>query len=407
MRLAEFILANVEGILADWEEFARSLAPGAQMGQLALRDDAEAILRATVRDMRAAQTLAQQASKSKGHGGAGGGESDRLDNASSVYGVARVGSGFNLVEVVSEYRALRASVLRLWRQSNPTPDVNNLDEVTRFNECIDQSLAKAVTGYTKRVDQARRMFLAILAHDLRNPLNTISLSAQLASYGAAAADPESAQALTQIDTSVEAIVRLIKDLIDFASTGLGAAMPLSPAPMNLERLCGEAVREAQAAHPNHRIVYEADGDLTVVADAARLRQVVSNLLGNAVQHGAADRPITFTLAADGPNAVVLTARNFGPPIPAELIPTLFDPLVRGASTAADASRRRPGSIGLGLYIVREIVAAHGGTVDVTSSPDAGTVFTARLPRRPATLSAQEGDESDRAHRHSMPPGALP
>ena len=96
---------------------------GRKMEVLALRDDAEAILRACVRDMRTTQTEPQQASKSKGHGGAGGDASDRLDDASSVHGVGRVGSGFNLNEVVSEYRALRASVLRLWSESTPTPDL--------------------------------------------------------------------------------------------------------------------------------------------------------------------------------------------------------------------------------------------------------------------------------------------
>src|SRR6185369_2130370 len=107
-----------------------------------------------------------QASKSQGHGGVGGADSDRLDDASSVHGVGRVGSGFNVNEVVSEYRALRASVLQLWRESAPAPDLSDLDDITRFNETIDQSLAKAVAGYAHRVDQSRRMFLAILSHDL-------------------------------------------------------------------------------------------------------------------------------------------------------------------------------------------------------------------------------------------------
>jgi hypothetical protein len=147
MRLADFISANVEPILAEWEAFARSVKAGAKMEPLALRDDAESILRATVRDMGSDQSPSQQSSKSKGHGGAGSAGSagsDRLDSASILHGVARVGSGFNLIEVLSEYRALRASVLRLWRASNPDPDLNDLDDITRFNECIDQSLAVGV-----------------------------------------------------------------------------------------------------------------------------------------------------------------------------------------------------------------------------------------------------------------------
>src|ERR1700761_3876804 len=133
MRLQDFILANVEPILQEWEDFARSLAPGNKMQVLGLRDHAEEILRACVRDMSATQTSVQQASKSQGHGGVGGADSDRLDDASSVHGVGRVGSGFNVNEVVSEYRALRASVLRLWRESAPAPELNDLDDITRFN----------------------------------------------------------------------------------------------------------------------------------------------------------------------------------------------------------------------------------------------------------------------------------
>src|SRR5687767_4363058 len=117
MRLADFVLSNVEPILQEWIAFAGSLNPGATMDALALRDHAEAILRACVRDMGATQTRTQQASKSQGRGGADGDASERLEEASAVHGVGRVGSGFDLDEVVSEYRALRASVLRLWRES--------------------------------------------------------------------------------------------------------------------------------------------------------------------------------------------------------------------------------------------------------------------------------------------------
>ena len=134
MRLAEFILANTEPILEEWEAFARSLLPGANMTVVALRDDAESILLATARDMQNRQSLQQQASKSKGGGGAGGEASNQLDNASDLHGVGRVGSGFHITEVVSEYRALRASVLRLWRESLPQPDLNDIDNITRFDE---------------------------------------------------------------------------------------------------------------------------------------------------------------------------------------------------------------------------------------------------------------------------------
>lgn len=120
------------------------------------------------------------------------------------------------------------------------------------------------------------------------------------------------------------------------------------------------------------------GDLAGTWDAHRLRQLIANLLGNALQHGPPDGPVE--LAADGSaaDAVVLTVHNAGEPIPADVLPTIFDPLVRGPVTIQQ--RRTPGSIGLGLYIVREIATAHGGTADITSTATAGTTATVRLPR---------------------------
>lgn len=377
MRLPNFILENIELILQEWEDFARSLSPGRTMGAVALRDHAEAILRACVRDMESAQTVSQQASKSKGHGGAGGDASERLEDASSLHGIGRVGSGFDLNELVSEYRALRACVLRLWRESRPSAEENDLDDITRFNESMDQSLARAVASYTKRVDQSRRMFLAILSHDLRNPLNSISMSAQMAS-ARSRVDEQSSKALSQIETSVEAISRLVSDLLDFAAAGLGAGIPISVAPVQLAPLCREVLGELQTAHPDRTFHFESDGDLTCSCDGARLRQVLSNLLANAIEHGSEDSDVEMSMVSEEAE-IVLSVRNEGPSIPPEILPTIFDPLVRDMSTDAQL-RRRPGSIGLGLFIAREIIAAHGGTIEVQSSPQRGTVFTARFPR---------------------------
>lgn len=377
MRLAEFILANIEPILSEWDAFARSLAPGETITRLALRNDAEAILRAAARDMQVSQSLAQQASKSRGLGGAGGAESDLLDNASEMHGVQRVGLGFDIMEVVSEYRALRATVLRLWRQSVRAPHLDDIDDITRFNEAMDQSLAKAVDSYTKRVDQSRLMFLAILSHDLRNPLSCIRMAALVVSR-TANENPKSAYALSQIDTNAEAIRRLIDDLIEFAATGLSGTMPLTLGRVDLERLCAEVIDASRTAHPERTLHFRPNGDLTGDWDAGRLRQVVSNLVDNAINHGSEAGPIEVSVVSEGSD-VTLSVRNEGAPIPSELLATIFDPLTRHAIPKSSAARV-PGSIGLGLYIVREIVVAHGGTVEVASTAQEGTSFTVRLPR---------------------------
>lgn len=376
MRLADFILGNLEPILADWEAFARTVWPGgAEIGPRELRDHAADILRAAVWDMKSAQTAAQQSDKSKGDGDAGH-ASDRVDGASDVHADGRVWSGFDLMAVIAEYRAMRASVIRLWRESGPSPDLSDLADLTRFNESIDQSLTEAVRSYTQRVDRSRQMFLAILGHDLRNPLNSILMSAELLAT-ADGLDAEMTGVARQVGASATAMGRMIADLLDFTGVGLGAAMPLTPAAMDLDRLCREVVDETRAAHPGRAVRYDPRGDLTGEWDAARLRQVVSNLLGNAVQHGAG--PIDVSAAADGPG-VRVAVRNGGPPIPPDAVATIFDPLVRGETMDARKDRR-PGSIGLGLYIAREVVAAHGGAIEVASSAEAGTRFTVRLPRR--------------------------
>lgn len=377
MRLADFILGNIEAIIVEWEAFARSVWPKGEPGPLALRDHAEEILRAAASDMVSPQTAAQQSDKSKGEDSARQ-DSLRVNDASDVHGAARVRSGFDLVAVVSEYRALRASVIRLWRESGPDHDLHDLDDLTRFNESIDQSLTKAVRSYTDKVDQSRQMFLSILGHDLRNPLNSITLSTAVLSR-TGQLDAESSESVSHISASAFAMGRMISDLLDFTQRGVGVAMPLSRAPVELGPLCREVFDEMRAGHPTSMLRFETQGNLSGEWDANRLRQLVSNLLGNAVQHGTESGPVDLTVSAEGADVVLLEVRNQGPPIPPDALPTIFDPLVRGSSPELQ-KHRRPGSIGLGLYIAREVVIAHGGTIDVKSSATEGTVFTVRLPR---------------------------
>jgi signal transduction histidine kinase len=384
VRLAEYITSNVEPILMEWEDFARNITPAAKMNSLALRDHAEEILLATVRDMNSSQTAVQRSAKSKG-------QTNRADHAASLNGaseahaVGRLSSGFDLVEVVSEYRALRASVLRLWRDSAPQADERDVDDLTRFNESIDESLAKAVSSYTKRVDQARDMFLAILSHDLRNPLNSIAVSAALLPQ-IGSPDAESIGCATQISTNAQVMARMISDLLDYTRTRLGAGMPVAPAPMEMGSLCKELINEFRSAHPNRVIRFESDGDLHGEWDTDRLRQALSNLVGNAIQHGAASVPIDLRLKGET-SEILISVHNGGPRIPPGELPKIFDPLVRGSS-AGVPKRNRPGSIGLGLYIAREIAKSHGGRIDVTSSDEAGTTFTAHLPRHFLLMNGQ-------------------
>lgn len=375
-RLADFILSNLEPILAQWETFARNLAPGPAMSVIALRNHAEIILRATARDMVSPQTPLQQSEKSKGHGG-GGTESGRLNHASEEHAIARLGEGFNLVEVVSEYRALRASVLQLWREAVPGADAHDLEDLTRFNESIDQSLAEAVRSYTRRVDESRELFLATLGHDLRTPLNAMMLSAEVLARSGQL-DDTNTQIASRMVVSGKGMTGMIHDLLDFTRTRLGAGMPVFVAPVDLSGLCQEVLGEFRAAHPDRSVQFDSVGDLRGQWDAARLRQVLSNLVGNAIEHGTPGGAIEVLARSEG-STVLLTVMNQGPVIASTALPTLFDPFVR-ATSMPESNQRRAG-IGLGLYIARQIVIAHKGTITVASSEATGTVFTVRLPRQ--------------------------
>jgi signal transduction histidine kinase len=376
MRLADFILRNTEAILREWEIFARRIWPTTATDPAELRDHAHDILRATARDMSSDQTSKERAAKSRGDG-KGSAESTRLDDASTEHGMGRVASGFKLKELVAEYRALRASVIRLWRASEANPHLVDLDDLTRFNESIDQSLAQAVDSFTERVDQSRQLFLAILGHDLRNPLNAVQMSAQLL-MRLNPAHEATVETAGVIASSTIAMSRMITDLLDFTGSGLGGGLPVERVAGDLDAVCREVLEESRAAHPEYSIRYESSGDLTGHWDPARVRQVVSNLIGNAVQHGASTREVEFVVRG-APTEIFMSVHNDGPPIAPESLHTIFDPLVRVISPER-RRQRRPGSIGLGLYIVREVIKAHGGTIDVASTDHSGTTFTAHFPR---------------------------
>ena len=371
VRLADFIRENVEPILSGWESFARSIWPGLEVTSNALRDHAEDMLLAVARDMDSHQTDSQQSEKSKGKGD-GGKSSDRVDTASDLHAISRVSSGFDLRELVAEYRALRASVIHLWIESVPKQGPNQLQDLIRFNEAIDQLLTKSVLTYSQQVDQSREVFLGILCHDLRNPLQAVTMISNLLTE---AKDLERSRSMAaHLASSVHAMAQMISDLGDFTGIRLGSKMALSPGSIDLAPICREVLDEMEAIHPSRKFIFERDGELTGNWDTGRLRQMVTNLLRNAVQHGARDTPILLSATAKQ-EEVEIRVTNQGTPIPADWLQNIFEPMRRYHSVSA---ARDPGSIGLGLYIAREVATAHGGTIDVESGAT-GTTFTVSLP----------------------------
>ncbi len=373
MRLSQFITENLEEILVEWEMFAASLlAPGQVMTSLALRDHATQILQAIADDIDSNQTDLQQAYKSKGFAQI----AEATRTAAMTHGALRHLAGFDLRQLAAEFRALRASVLRLCLKRGDGDDTA-FYQMTRFNEAIDQALSESIVNYSDEVARSRDTFLAILGHDLRNPLAAISNSSAHLSSPGMLRDAGALESARRIHRSAAAMSLMIKDLLEYTRTRLGRAIPISPQLVNIEHICRIAMDEIRAAHPDRAFQLETSGMLEGRLDGGRMHQVFSNLLGNAAQHGASRQPITLS-AHGGPDKVTVRVKNYGPPIPPEQLQVIFNPLVQMPSaTAANASSS---SLGLGLYIAREIVERHGGTIAAESSADEGTVFSAHLPR---------------------------
>lgn len=215
----------------------------------------------------------------------------------------------------------------------------------------------------------REELVAVVSHDLRNPLNSIAISSSLIS--SISTDPDVLAAAQRIDRSAKRMAGIINDLLDLSRTRLGAGMAVDPVPCHLGEIVQTAVDELSAS--GAQVLIEALGDLNGIWDSARLAQAVSNLLGNALEHGEKGHPVSIRIDGLDPEVVQLGVHNRGS-IPAEHREHLFQPFV---SHGKDVSRK---GLGLGLYIVSQIAHAHRGEVFVSTSTTAGTTFTVRIPR---------------------------
>jgi signal transduction histidine kinase len=371
MRLTKFITERSRSIIAEWEEFARlHLLAASHMDLKQRRDHVEGMLRSIAVDLDTPQSKLEQASKATGQDDA----SVTSDTAANSHGTDRAATGFSPIDLVSEFRALRASVLRLWGEAQRELRREDLEDVTRFNEAIDQQLVESMTRYARDVERSKDLFLGVLGHDLRNPLGAIIMSAtvMMTNEGPDWPQHKSARRILNASTRMDG---LIGDLVDFTRTRLGSGIPIVRAEMDLETTCRQTVDEIAAFHPRRVIHFDASGDLRGRWDSGRIAQAVSNLCGNAIQHGA-DAPIDVVLRGETDD-VVLSVHNQGPPISKHHLQDIFDPFKQLAPESTKPKDAR--SVGLGLFIVRAIATAHQGKIDVESD-ERGTTFTLRLPR---------------------------
>lgn len=372
MRLSDFILKNLETILQAWEEFARSVdTPLPAMDSRGLRNHAEYILRTVALDMRTSQTRQQQVEKSHGLGPVADNES-----AAQSHAITRLMAGFTLDQMVSEYRALRSSVLRLWLADGYTGEVHQISDMIRFNEAIDQALIESIAAYGQAVETTRKTVLGVLGHDLRTPLGAVTLGADLLRQ-TEELGTRGKKIIAQISTSVQSANQMVNDLLDLARCNLGTGIPVRPKNTDLTAVCKSVVDELTTAHPLAQIMFVDTGAVTGQYDPSRMAQVFSNLIGNAVRHGNSQRPVNVTLNKDDTTAC-FCVQNDGEPIPPSALPSLFNP-ERRFSKYSEGEKGASAGLGLGLFIAAQIVEGHGGTIEVESTLEQGTVFRVKLP----------------------------
>lgn len=234
-----------------------------------------------------------------------------------------------------------------------------------------QQLARELAERTETL-RMNEMFMAVLGHDLRSPLGAVVMSAAL--LPRLSPDPEIHKAAERIASSGKRMSRMIEDVLDMARARLAGGLPLKIEAADLAEILQRVVAEQQTARPGRLIELSIAGDLKGQWDVGRLAQVAANLIGNALQHGA--RESTVQVRADGshPDIIVFTVANTGN-IPHEVLPHLFDPFRSGRQAA-----ERKDGLGLGLYIVQQIVRAHHGSVHVQLGEPGRTVFRVELPR---------------------------
>lgn len=248
-----------------------------------------------------------------------------------------------------------------------------LAEKTEAQHQLQQAQAELHAAYEKAQQRAAfaEQMVAIVSHDLKNPLTAIKMAAGL--LARAERPARDSQMIGHISASADRAERMIADLLDLALARVGRGLAVALAPADLNQVSRRALEELRVTFPQATLVHQHSGSGLLALDADRLQQVIGNLVANAVAYGDCGQPITVTSHLDAGKARV-SVHNHGPAITAQTMHTLFQPMTRGSAESGEVR-----SVGLGLFIVREIAIAHGGDVVVASSADSGTTFTVQLP----------------------------
>jgi signal transduction histidine kinase len=372
--LSDFIEDNADALATDWRLFAERMAAGeVKPFPTELENPLRKIMLEIAGDMRQQQSVKQRTDKSRG---------DSPDNTlgltteARAHAETRLEQGFTLDQMVAEYRALRAYIARRWTSDRCAFLASDIDDLLRFDEAIDQALTESIGHFSARLARLNDLFVGVLAHDLRTPLQAVDMSAECIGRGVAT-PAQCVEASGRIQRSVKRMQTMVESLLVLTRARLGQPLPVTVASANLGEICKEAGDELRAVFPRAPISVRLVGDLRGVWDAGLLAQLVSNLLGNAIRHGDPERSIELTANGDDSDNVEICVLNHGPQIPTGMLPLLFEPLIRSSQESKATGSAK--GLGLGLFIVKQIATAHGGDVVATSDID-HTEFRVRLPR---------------------------
>lgn len=379
MRLANFIETREEAILQVAMRFAQTIPALRHMEDKVLRDHLPGLLRAISLDLRTPQTRTESIEKSQGEG-----PEPISRTAAQTHGLMRAKEGISIDQLVAEFRALRSSVLRLWGEASDVgPEA--VEDIARFNEAIDQAVAESVEFFSHEKERWRQIFLGVLGHDLRVPLNAIGLTTELMRMQKSAPPAQTALLLR----GVRRATTLLDSLLEYSRSGLGVGMVLHRARIDLAEACADEIDLLRAAHPGSEIRFAAQGDSMGSFDESRVREALANLVSNAIKHGEAPEPCVVSV--EGLNSRVRIAVQNRGNLPRQEIEPLFEPLRGRYGKSAPADRTH---LGLGLFIARQIARAHGG--EVTGHCQRHTVrFVIELPRESTDAEHMRADSQDR------------
>ncbi len=250
-----------------------------------------------------------------------------------------------------------------------------LREKTAAETALQQAQAELNMAYEKAERRATfaEQMVAIVSHDLKNPLTAIKMASQMLST--AERNARETRLLGHIGQSADRAQRMIADLLDFALARVGQGLSIAPSPMDLHHVTGLIVDELRVAFPHSTLIHQSIGAGSAHLDADRVQQIIGNLVANSVAYGDLQQPITITSRLENDQAIV-SVHNRGPVIAEAIMSVLFEPMTRGTQTDSEVR-----SVGLGLFIVREIAVAHGGVVSVNSDARDGTLFSVYFPRK--------------------------